>query len=94
MTRLQVTCSNKRDSYYDAHERITHIGGTTGNGTRWKLTVDEAIKSIEQGTHQFFVSVNGRNADVIVALHNNQKYLKTEPDAYSPNNLLSLPDCL
>lgn len=94
MTRLQVTCINKRGSYYDAHERISHIGGTNYDGTRWKMTAEEAIRAIEQGTHQFFVSVNGRDENVIVAVHNNRKYLKTVPDGYSPNNLLSLPECL
>ncbi|MDR6568302.1 DUF3892 domain-containing protein [Chitinophaga ginsengisegetis] len=93
MTRHQVTCINKRGSHYDAHERISHIGGLNDNGTRWKLTEDEAIKSIEQGKHQFFVNVNGRNVNVIIALHDKRKYLKTESDGYSPNNLLNLPEC-
>jgi hypothetical protein len=92
MTRHQVTCINKRPNHYDPHERITHIGGIS-NGTLWKLTVDEAIKSIEDEKHEFYITVNGRNVDVIIASHNNRKYLKTTADDYSPNNLLSLPEC-
>lgn len=93
MTRHQVTCINKRGSHYDAHERISHIGGPNDNGTRWKLTEDEAIRSIEDGKYQFYVSVYGRSVDVIIAWHGNRKYLKTESDEYSPNNLLNLSEC-
>jgi hypothetical protein len=93
MTRHQVNCINKRGSHYDAHERISHIGGPNDNGTRWKLTEEEAIKSIEEGKYQFYVSVNGRSVNIIIASHNRRKYLKTESDDYSPNNLLNLSDC-
>ena len=93
MTRHQVTCINKRGDYYDAHERISHIGGPNGNGSRWKLTEDEAIKSIEEGKYQFYVSVNGQSVNITIDQYNGRKYLKTEPDDYSPDNLLSLPEC-
>lgn len=93
MTTYQVTCINKRGSHYDDHERISHIGGLTNDGFRWKLPEDDAIKSIEQGKCQFFVSVNGKNVDVIIASHDNRKYLKTTSDGYRPNNLLNLPEC-
>ncbi|WP_371878102.1 DUF3892 domain-containing protein [Chitinophaga nivalis] len=29
---------------------------------------------------------------IIIALHNERKYLKTVTDGYSPNNLLYLPE--
>lgn len=93
MTTYQVACINKRGSHYDAHERISHIGGITGDGFRWKLSEDDAIRSIEQGKCQFFVRVNGQQVDVIIASHDNRKYLKTTSDGYSPNNLLNLPEC-
>ncbi|MBC9911557.1 DUF3892 domain-containing protein [Chitinophaga varians] len=92
MTRYQVTCINKRGNHYDTHERISHIGGVS-NGNRWKLTEAEAIQSIEKRTNEFYVNVNGRPVDVIVALHNNRKYLKTTADGHMSNNLLNLPEC-
>jgi hypothetical protein len=92
-TRHQVSCINKRGSHYDPHERISHIGGTNGDGTRWKLSEDDAIKAIEEKNYEFYVSVNGRSVNVIVATHNGRKYLKTESDGYRPDNLLSLPEC-
>ncbi|SIS77031.1 Protein of unknown function [Filimonas lacunae] len=92
MSTHQVTCINKRGNHYDAHARISHIGGLS-NGSRWKLSEDDAIKAIEDNKYQFYVSVNGRSVNVIVARHEGRKYLKTESDGYSPNNLLNLPEC-
>jgi hypothetical protein len=92
-TRHKVSCINKRGSHYDAHERISHIGGVNSDGTSWKLPEDEAIKAIEDKKYEFYVSVGGRAVEVIVATHKGRKYLKTETDGYSPDNLLSLPEC-
>jgi len=87
--RYQVKCINKNDRY-NAYERITHIGG---DGWR-KITQQEAINYIENGTHSFFVIKNGREVDVIVATSRfGNKYIKTEADGDEPNNLLSLPEC-
>ena len=88
----RVTCIRKRDRN-NAHERIAAIGGQNADGRRWELAEDEAIASIEQGQYSFYVSVNGRSVDVVIATHNGRKYLKTRADGYSPDNLLSLPTC-
>ncbi|HTJ14524.1 MAG TPA: DUF3892 domain-containing protein [Dinghuibacter sp.] len=92
MSRYQITCINKRGDHLDAHERISHIGGINSDRSHWKLTEMEAIKSIEDGKH-FYVDVKGRSVNVVVAQRNGRKYLKTEADAYRPDNLLSLPEC-
>ena len=90
--RRQVSCINKRGSHYNAHERIQNIGGIH-LGERWKETEDTAISQIESKTHEYYVSVNGRSVEVIVATYNGRKYLKTTADGYSPDNLLALPEC-
>ena len=77
-TRHQVHCINKTDRN-NPHERISHIGGINGDGTRWKLAQQEAIEGIEQNKWAFYVS--------------GHKYLKTVPDGIHPDNLLSLPEC-
>ena len=54
---------------------------------------ESVIARIEKGTDSFYTDVNGKQAEVVVATHNNRKYLKTDADGYAPNNLLNLNDC-
>ena len=89
MSRYEITCINKRGDHYDPHERISYIGQQGS----WKISEDNAIRRIQSGSDSFYVSVGGRTVDVIVAVHNGRKYLKTQSDGYAPNNLLSLREC-
>jgi hypothetical protein len=93
---IQVSCIKKRGNHYDPHERIEGLGGVY-NGQRWYLPEDTIITEIEKpdATRQwnFYTSVGGHSAWVIVANHEGRKYLKTEADGYSPDNLLALDDC-
>ena len=91
-TSLQVKCINKRDRQ-SPHERISHIGGTNSDNTRWKVTEEKAISNIESGLWSYYTSVQGKSVWVIIAVHEGRKYLKTEADGLIPNNLLSLPEC-
>ena len=89
--KIQISCINKNDRS-SAYERISYVGGVHG-GANWKLSLTDAIKSIENGTYSFYTSVGGHTRNVIVATRNGVKYLKTEADNDTPDNLLSLPEC-
>lgn len=93
MARYQVTCINK-DDRYNPYERILNIGGKLADGTRWKISQQDAIGYIRNKTHSFYVSVGGKEAEVEVAISPyNNYYIKTVPDGNEPNNLLSLEEC-
>ena len=89
---IEIKCINKTNRT-NPHERIQYIGGVKPNKTRWRLTVAEAIAGIEAGKWAFWTSVGGKVAKVVIAKHEGHKYLKTEADGVSQNNLLSLPEC-
>lgn len=90
----RIRCINKTDRT-DPHERIRSIGGQNGDGSRWKLDLDEAIAGIETREWSFYVEQPpGDRVSVIVAVSTRgHKYLKTVADGDQPNNLLALPEC-
>jgi hypothetical protein len=93
MVSRRVKCITKRDRQ-DRHERISHIGGDWGRyGQPIKITEEEAIRDIELGIFQYHVTVNNYNVKVIISFNNGRKYLKTENDTTTVDNLLSLPEC-
>ena len=84
----------KKTNRSNAHERISEIGGKYADGSRWKLTVDQAINGIEGETWSFYVKKNGHTVDVIISKSSlGHKYLKTKNDGDQPDNLLSLSEC-
>lgn len=91
---VQIRCINKTDRM-DPAERIKAVGGVNGDGSRWKLSLDDAIRGVESGKYRFYVErPAGHRVWVVVAKSaSGRKYLKTENDGEQPNNLLSLPEC-
>ena len=56
-------------------------------------TSSEAIKEIEEKLYSYYVTVNNQNVDIKVIYGNSGKYLRTDPDKTTKNNLDDLPDC-
>jgi Protein of unknown function (DUF3892)/Resolvase, N terminal domain len=69
------------------------VTGVNPDRTRWKVSEDDAIRGIDTGKWDFYTHVDGRTADVIIAVHLGQKYLKTKADGVHPDNLLTLNEC-
>ena len=89
----EIKCVNKRDRP-NPHERITHVGGH--GSTRWKITQEEAIGMIERGEWNFYVTLPGSTKSVWVEVgvsRYGNKYLRTQGDDETRNNLLSLAEC-
>lgn len=92
-SELKVTCINKSDRT-DIHEKIISIGGVNTDNTQWKQSQQQAIQNIEARKYSFYVLINGIKTNVIVATSAyGHKYLKTQADSTTSNNLLSLPEC-
>lgn len=53
----------------------------------------DAISDIETGTHTYYVMSGAKRVDIHVVKGSTGKYLRTDPDATSKNNLDDLPDC-
>jgi len=79
-----------RDS---SHEHITHVGNIRTEN--WIETREAVIKYIENKTHTFYVSENGRRSEVgvVYPTDNRAPYLRSHADGYWNDNLLSLPSC-
>lgn len=82
----QITCIIRDSS--DPDRRIDSVGGSG-----WTKSEDAVIEEIDNRTDSYFVNVNGNQVDVVVAEREGGKYLRTDPDQTTENNLLSLPDC-
>lgn len=89
----EIKCINK-DDRFNPYDRITHVGGFVTS--QWKLTLAEAINHIEHMGWTFYTrGKNGHRTNVVVATSRyGYKYLRTEADHDTPDNLLHLPECL
>lgn len=89
---IQILCINKTNRQ-SRHERISHVGGVNPDGTRWKLTEEEAIGYIKSQTYRFWTAGGGESTWVVIATYEGREYLKTQSDTTTKDNLLSLPEC-
>ena len=94
MADYRIDCINKTDRN-SKHEHITHAGGPNpdGNG-RWKDTVPNIVRHIEQKNHRFFTNESGASAWVGVRTSAaGNKFIQTHADGVWKDNLLALKEC-
>jgi Protein of unknown function (DUF3892) len=72
--------------------RIGSVGGAEG-GAEWTMSGKEAIEAIDRGEISFYVIIGGTAREVIVGVHQDTRYLKTDADHGVPHHLLALPRC-
>jgi len=88
----QIRCV-KRGKGASPNQRISHVGGASGL-SNWLISVQQAIKGIEDGSWLFCVLKDDRVVPVVVATtRSGEKYLKTSADYEQPGLLLALPEC-
>ena len=94
MADYRIDCINKPNRS-SPHEHITHVGGPKPDGSgRWKETVPNVVRMIEQKTHRFFTSEGGVTASVGVRTSAaGNKFLQTYADGVWKDNLLALKEC-
>ncbi|MGY4257697.1 hypothetical protein ACVI1L_004765 [Bradyrhizobium sp. USDA 4516] len=94
MVDCRIDCVNKPNRK-SPHEHITHVGGPKPNGAgRWKDTVPDVVRMIEQGTHRFYTAEGGATAWVEVRISAaGNKFLQTRSDGVWKDNLLALDEC-
>lgn len=86
MADRQVTQSRK--------DRDGDITALCNPGQSWSPKAKcEAIAEIENRLHTYFVMDRGQRVEIRVVHGSRGKYLRTDPDKTSKNNLDDLPDC-
>jgi hypothetical protein len=86
MARRKVTHSRK-----DEDGDITAL---CNPGQTWSPRLKSgAISDIETGVHSYYVGSGINEVDIHVVDGPSGKYLRTDPDKTSKNNLDDLPDC-
>ncbi len=86
MSRRGVTQSRKDDE--------GDITALCNPGAAWSPRPKAGvIADIEGGSHQYFVGSGNKEVDIHVVDGPTGKYLRTDPDTTSTNNLDDLPDC-
>ncbi len=86
MARREVTHSRK--------DRFGDITALCQPGASWSPRLkQDAINDIERGIHGYYVRLRGQEVEIRVINARTGKYLRTDPDKTTKNNLDDLPNC-
>lgn len=91
MRKAEIKCIAKAENNAN---KITFIGGTTSNSTRWKQSLEKTIKEIENNEWEYVVLKDGQYCKIVVAIDENGcKYIRPEDEDLESNFLTTLPSC-
>jgi hypothetical protein len=80
---------------FDQWHAIEAVGWVTGAWTIQRYDLATACELSMNGVYEFYVAQGGRQVDVkVYRSPSGHLFLQTEPDGWSQNNLLSLPEFL
>ena len=92
MKQHHITCINKPE-HHNRHEHITHIGNSEEG---WRITREDAIKRIDNGTDGFYTIdiTTGKRCEILVVReHGKDPYLRSHADGKPNDNLLEQQEC-
>lgn len=88
----QITCITKPDRE-NTHEAIQYVGGIRGSGSQFYISRRECADDIDSGRDSYFVHVGLYKTNVTTYQRNGEKFIRTNADATTTDNLLSLKSC-
>ncbi len=88
----RITNVRKPDRY-SSHEAISHYGQRQSDGFVAVYERSAFIARLEQNGERAYVNEDGKGAWCKIMNNGRIKYLQTEADSSSVNNLLNLPGC-
>ena len=88
----RITHVRKPDRY-SKHETISHYRQLQSNGTVAVYERESFIAYLEKTSQRAYVKEHGDGAWCKIMNSGRIKYLQTEADSTSANNLLNLPSC-
>jgi hypothetical protein len=93
---IKITCIKKNGGFHEnAYTAIESLGwieeGTNNNG---RTTREEMYNWIKDGGYAYVADIFGNKAKLITAISaHGTKFVKTEPDNTTTDNLLKLLEC-
>lgn len=93
MAREVLCATVDRESPYDDYRSITEIGYDVGD-LRFTKTPERMYEKVEEKNQDFYVE-NGNDRAYLEGVEEDDgtKYVRTEADSTTENNLLSLEGC-
>jgi len=84
---LELTCAVR-----DSAGRITHVGGTLSDGTRWAKPLAEVMREMEEDAARYYVRFGAQHAALGIEEHGAERRLACLIDAsWTPATLPACP---